>query len=137
MLVTLEKELGEYFERLLFWNQWVPLIKMYSRVRHLFDFNLKICSGKVWQGLHTEELKKIYEYVAFYAKGHDVRLKCCSGLLGMILRSQILASEFHNPNELYMIIPWNEISQVLNGTTPIFNSENKDQKETRNFFQWF
>ena len=68
MLVTLEKELGEYFQRLLFLNQWVPLIKMYYRVRYLFDLDLKIRSGQVWQGLHSEELKKIYEYVAFYAK---------------------------------------------------------------------
>ena len=38
MLVTIEKELGEYFQRLHFWNQWVPLIKMHRRMRCLFDF---------------------------------------------------------------------------------------------------
>jgi hypothetical protein len=48
MLVTIEKELGEYFQRLHFWNQWVPLIKMHCRVRYLFDFDLKIRSGQVW-----------------------------------------------------------------------------------------
>ena len=41
------KELGEYFHRLYFWNQWVPLIKMHCRVRYLFDFDLKIHSGQV------------------------------------------------------------------------------------------
>ena len=44
----LEKELGEYFQRLHFWNQWVPLIKMHCRVRYLFDFDLKIRSDQVW-----------------------------------------------------------------------------------------
>ena len=48
MLVTIEKELGEYFQRLYFWKQWVPLIKMYCKVRYLFDFDLKIHSGQVW-----------------------------------------------------------------------------------------
>ena len=41
------KELGEYFQRLHFWNQWVPLIKMHCMVRYLFDFDLKIRSGQV------------------------------------------------------------------------------------------
>ena len=47
MLVTIEKELGEYFQRLHFWKQWVPLIKMHCRVHYLFDFDLKIRSGQV------------------------------------------------------------------------------------------
>ena len=34
----------EYFQRLHFWNQWVPLIKMHCRVRYSFDFDLKIHS---------------------------------------------------------------------------------------------
>ena len=42
------KVLGEYFQRLHFWNQWVPLIKMHCRVRYLLDFDLKIRSGQVW-----------------------------------------------------------------------------------------
>ena len=41
MLVTIEKELGEYFQWLYFWNHWVPLIKMQCAI-YLFDFNLKI-----------------------------------------------------------------------------------------------
>ena len=48
MIVTIEKEPSEYFQRLHFWNQWVPLIKMHCRVRYLLDFDLKICSGQVW-----------------------------------------------------------------------------------------
>ena len=48
MQVTLEKELGEYFQQFHFQNQWVPLIKMYCSMRYLFDFDLKICSGQVW-----------------------------------------------------------------------------------------
>ena len=47
MLVTIEKELGEYFQQLHFRNQWVPLIEMHCRVRYLFDFDLKIRSGQV------------------------------------------------------------------------------------------
>ena len=47
MLVTIEKELGEYFQRLHFWNQWVPLIKMHCRVHYSLDFDLKIRSGQV------------------------------------------------------------------------------------------
>ena len=47
MLVTIEKELGEYFQLLHFWNQWAPLIKMHCRVCYLFDFDLKIRSGQV------------------------------------------------------------------------------------------
>ena len=47
MLVTIEKELGEYFQQLHFRNQWDPLIKMHCRVRYLFDFDLKIHSGQV------------------------------------------------------------------------------------------
>ena len=42
------KELGEYFQRLYFWNQYVPLIKMHCRVRYLLNFGLKIRSGQVW-----------------------------------------------------------------------------------------
>ena len=42
MLVTIEKEVGEYFQRLYFWNQWVPLIKLHCRLRYLLDFDLKI-----------------------------------------------------------------------------------------------
>ena len=41
------KELGEYFQRLHFWNQFVPLIKMHYRVRYSLDFDLKIRSGQV------------------------------------------------------------------------------------------
>ena len=40
------KELGEYFQRLHFWNQWVPLIKTQCRVRYLLDFDLKLRSGQ-------------------------------------------------------------------------------------------
>ena len=47
MLVTIEKEPSEYFQRLHFWNQWVPLIKTQCRVRYLLDFDLKIRSGQV------------------------------------------------------------------------------------------
>ena len=47
MLVTIEKELGECFQRLHFLNQWVPLIKMHCRVRFLLNFDLKIRSGQV------------------------------------------------------------------------------------------
>ena len=47
MIVTIEKEPSEYFQRLHFWNQWIPLIKMYCRVRYLLDFDLKIHSGQV------------------------------------------------------------------------------------------
>ena len=36
--------LGEYFQRLHFWNQWIPLIKMHCNVCYLFDYDLKICS---------------------------------------------------------------------------------------------
>ena len=53
MLVTIEKELGECFQRLHFWNQWVPLIKMHCRVRYLFDFDLKIRSGQVCLSLKS------------------------------------------------------------------------------------
>ena len=55
MPVTLEKKLGEYIQRLHFWNQWVPLIKMHCRVRYLFDFDLNIRSGQVW-GLTLVEM---------------------------------------------------------------------------------
>ena len=48
MLFTAEKELGEYFQWLHFWNQWVLLIKMYCSISYLFDFDLKIHSGQVW-----------------------------------------------------------------------------------------
>ena len=49
MLVTIEKELGKYFQWLHFWNQLVPLIKMQCRVRYLFDFDLKSCkTPKSW-----------------------------------------------------------------------------------------
>ena len=46
MLVTIEKELGEYFQQLHFRNQWDPLIKMQCRVRYLLDFDLKLLSGQ-------------------------------------------------------------------------------------------
>ena len=55
MLVTIEKELVEYFQPLHFWNQWVPLIKMHCRVHYLFDFDLNIRSGQVW-GLTLVEM---------------------------------------------------------------------------------
>ena len=42
------KEPSEYFQRLRFWNQFVPLIKMHYRVRYSLDFDLKIRSGQVW-----------------------------------------------------------------------------------------
>ena len=48
MIVTIEKELGEYFQRLHFWNQWVPLIKTQCRVHYLLDFDLKLRSGQGW-----------------------------------------------------------------------------------------
>ena len=41
-----QKELGEYFQRLHFWNQWVPLIKTQCRVRYLLNFDLKLRSGQ-------------------------------------------------------------------------------------------
>ena len=47
------KELGEYFQRLHFWNQFVPLIKMHYRVRYSLDFDLKIRSGQGWYIYHT------------------------------------------------------------------------------------
>ena len=47
MLVTIEKELEEYFQQLHFRNQFDLLIKMHFRVRYLFDFDLKIHSGQV------------------------------------------------------------------------------------------
>ena len=48
------KELGKYFQRLHFWNQWVPLIKMHYRVRYSLVFDLKIRSGQVcWDHLGT------------------------------------------------------------------------------------
>jgi hypothetical protein len=50
-----QKELGEYFQRLHFWNQWVPLIKMHCRVCYLFDFDLKIHSGQVCDELLWDE----------------------------------------------------------------------------------
>ena len=53
MLGTVEKELGEYFQRLHFLNQWVPLIKIHCRVCYLFDFDLKISSGQVWKRVNT------------------------------------------------------------------------------------
>ena len=46
MIVTIEKEPSEYFQRLHFWNQWVPLIKMHFRVRYSLDFDLKSRSGQ-------------------------------------------------------------------------------------------
>ena len=42
------KEPCEYFQRLHFSNQWVPLVKMHYRVRYSLDFDLKIHSGQVW-----------------------------------------------------------------------------------------
>ena len=57
MPVTIKKELGEFFQRLHFWNQWAPLIKMHCRVLYSFDCDLKICSGQVclwnWNPLHS------------------------------------------------------------------------------------
>ena len=55
MLVTIEKELGEYFQRLHFWNQWVPLIKMHCRVRYLLDFDLKMIQR------YLKEIKAAHE----------------------------------------------------------------------------
>ena len=40
------KEPSEYFQRLHFWNQFVPLIKMHYRVGYSLDFDLKIRSGQ-------------------------------------------------------------------------------------------
>ena len=41
------KEPSEYFQRLHFWNQFFPLIKMHYRVRYSLDFDPKIRSGQV------------------------------------------------------------------------------------------
>ena len=50
------KEPSEYFQRLHFWNQFVPLIKMHYRVRYSLDFDLKSRSG---QGCATKNLKNL------------------------------------------------------------------------------
>ena len=50
------KEPSENFQRLHFWNQFVPLIKMQYRVRYSLDFDLKIRSGQVC----NEWLEKSY-----------------------------------------------------------------------------
>ena len=59
MLVTIEKELGGYFQQLHFWNRCVPLIKMHCRVQYLFDFDFKIRSGQVCKSC-SEKLKSIF-----------------------------------------------------------------------------
>ena len=43
-----QKEPSEYFQRLHFWNQWVPLIKTQYRVCYLLNFDLKLRSGQRW-----------------------------------------------------------------------------------------
>ena len=40
-LVTIKKRLGDYFQQLHFWNQWVLLIKMHWKMCYLFDIDLK------------------------------------------------------------------------------------------------
>ena len=47
MLVTLEKAWGNIFNNYIF-----EMIKMYCRVRYLFDFDLKIHPGQVWPKEH-------------------------------------------------------------------------------------
>ena len=79
-----QKELGEYFQWLHFWNQWVPLIKMHCRVRYLFDFDLKICSSQVWLTNFCKLLSLTYYTVklckvCFYWLIWEI--KACSNIL--------------------------------------------------------
>ena len=76
MLVTIEKELGKYFQRLHFWNQWVPLIKMYCSMRYLFNFDLKIHSGQVWAVCICSFCKSL-EWMCIH-KGRLVKLHSCN-----------------------------------------------------------
>ena len=54
------KEPSEYFQRLDFWNQWVPLIIMHCRMCYLLDLYLKICSGQVWNAFFACLLFSLY-----------------------------------------------------------------------------
>ena len=50
VVLSLTSASSEYFQRLHFWNQLVPLIKMHCRVRYLF----KIHSGQVWKAINKD-----------------------------------------------------------------------------------
>ena len=61
------KEPSECFQKLHFWNQWVPLIKMHYRVRYSLDFDLKIRSGQGWGTLNIIKLIEMNSRFALFS----------------------------------------------------------------------
>ena len=87
MLVTIEKELGEYIQWLHFWNQSVPLIKMNCRVRYSFDFDLTIRSGQMCAIFYEPPPQLSHGFSDRFSKPYDsyssgqpsqVQVKCIS-----------------------------------------------------------